>query len=131
MHLGDGSIRLRYGSRPIGVLIYDAHGHMSVHLMSGDRAPFASGNPDGGTALEMQAAFDSYLGYFGGYTIDAVAGTVSHSIEGCSYPNWAGTTQKRIYSLEGKRLKLSTPPMMFKGGEATFVLIWERTEEEN
>ena len=121
-----GEVRPTLGADPLGVLMYDASGHMSVHLMGRNRSKFAAGDMRRGTPEELKAAFDSYVSYYGTYVIDATEGTISHHLEGCSFPNWTGTTQKRFLKLEGKRLSLSTPPIRVDGKDVRVFLIWER-----
>src|ERR1700693_3516035 len=70
--------------RPTGLLIYDPSGRMSVQIVvRADRKPFAP-NTKGllsATLEEKADAFDSYAAYFGTYTVDAQAGTVTHHLE--------------------------------------------------
>jgi hypothetical protein len=122
----DGKVEPTLGIDPIGQLMYDANGRMSVHLMRRDRAAFASSDLHGATPQEAKAAFDVHQSYFGSYTMDLAAGTVSHHIEGGSFPNWTGTTQKRFFKLEGKRLSLSTAAIPIDGKQVRLFLIWER-----
>ena len=125
-HFEDGKVAPSLGIDPIGQLMYDANGRMSVHLMRRDRAAFASSDLRGATPQEAKAAFDAHQSYYGSYTLDLVAGVVSHHIEGGSFPNWTGTTQKRFFKLEGKKLSLSTPPISIEGKQVRVFLIWER-----
>jgi hypothetical protein len=39
------------------------------------------------------------ISYFGTYTVDERAKTLSFHILGCSFPNWTGTDQKRSFTL--------------------------------
>ncbi len=52
----DGSRFEMMGPSPEGVLMYDAHGRMSLQIMRPDRLKFAKGNRLEGTAEENQAA---------------------------------------------------------------------------
>ena len=122
----DGAVEPSLGLDPIGQLMYDASGRMSVHLMRRDRPAFASTDLRGGTPQELKVEFNSHQSYFGRYLVDVATGAVSHQIEGGSFPNWTGTTQKRFYKLEGNRLSLSTPPILIDGKQARVLLIWER-----
>jgi len=45
--------------------------------------------------------------YFGRYTIDEAAKAFIFHLEGCSFPNWTGTDQKRSFSLAGDELTWS------------------------
>lgn len=99
---------------------------MSVHIMHSDRTPFKSGDPFHSSPEELKDAFDRYFGYFGTYTVDENVGTVTHHVEGASYPNYVGTDQRRSFTWQGNRLVLSTPPERAGGADVTYVAIWER-----
>jgi hypothetical protein len=121
-----GEARYPLGRSVQGQLIYDAAGHMSAHLMMPDRPRFASGDRARGTDAEVRVAFVGYLAYYGTYTVDHQRGTVTHHVEGASFPNWVGSTQLRHLRLEGARLTLTTPPIRAAGEELVTVLTWER-----
>jgi hypothetical protein len=122
----DGRATNEYGANPRGRLIYDKGGRMSVHLADPRRKPFVSGDPLRAAPDEMKDAFAGYFGYFGTYTVDEKAGVVTHHVEEASYPNFAGTNQRRFFTLQGRRLILRTPPVLAGGTEITYVAIWER-----
>lgn len=67
---------LNRGPHPKGLIIYDAKGYMAVQIMP-DRArlPFAGSQP---TPDEAKAARTGYTAYFGAYTTDEAARTVTH-----------------------------------------------------
>ena len=121
-----GGIEAIYGPHPVGRLMYDADGRMSVHLMDARRRKFASGDRLVHTAEEVGEAFDGYFGYFGTYTVDEAAGTVTHHVVGASFPNFVGTEQKRFFVLSEPRLELTSPPMRREGTEVTLRVVWER-----
>jgi len=78
--------------------------------------------------MEIKSAFEGFVGYYGAYEVDEEQGTVTHHLEGSSFPNWVGTDQRRFFEFSGSRLTLSTPPIAFGGQDVTGVLIWERAE---
>jgi len=49
----------------------------------------------------------NYFGYFGTYTIDENAGTVTHHIEESWFPNLIGTQQVRHYRFQRNQLVLN------------------------
>src|SRR5688572_15034986 len=53
-------------------------------------------------------------------------GTVIHTLDTCSYPNWVGTQQRRHFLLEENTLTLTTPPIERAGSRATATVIWKR-----
>ncbi|HZF15024.1 MAG TPA: lipocalin-like domain-containing protein [Steroidobacteraceae bacterium] len=122
----DGRITLDYGPTPHGRLMYDASGHMSVHLLTPDRKKFASGDFLRPTPEELREAFDGYFGYYGRYTVDEKAGIVTHHVEGAAYPNYIGTGQRRLFKLEGDRLILKTPPERAAGNDVIYSIVWQR-----
>ena len=123
-----GRIQYPFGERAAGQLFYDAAGSMSAHLMKGDRTPFAAADPALGSDAEVRDAFDGYVAYFGTYSIDDTASTVTHHVAGASFPNWIGIDLVRRYVFDDEgRLRLSTPPIEVGGRSLEYVLSWERT----
>jgi hypothetical protein len=102
---------------------------MSAHLM------YPGAEPGDLSGLDMTAILAevarTYIGYYGSYTVDAVAGTVTHHVRGSLRQSWAETDQVREFELLGDdRLSLTanTPrntefSTNYAGGN---VLIWER-----
>jgi hypothetical protein len=125
-HRADGGEATDFGRSPRGCLMYTKGGRMSVHITHSDRTPFKSGDPFRASLEELKEAFDRYFGYFGTYTVDESAGTVTHHVEGASYPNYVGKDQRRSFTWQGNRLVLSTPPERAGGADATYVATWER-----
>ncbi len=114
------------GDQPQGALMYDERGNMSVQLMRRDRPAFAANDRLGGTPQEAKAALEGYLAYFGRYTVDEKNKTVTHHIEGCTFPNWVGVDQKRFFELSGDQLILRTPALTIRGGDAVGEIVWRR-----
>ena len=113
-HAADGREKNTYGSKPLGFVMYDKGGRMSVQIAPTDRKAAQSG-----------AAFEGYFGYFGTYTVDEKAGAVTHHVEGSSAPALIGTDQRRFFSLEKDRLVLTAPREQMDG-EFTYVATWEK-----
>ncbi len=122
----DGSVRFPMGKSPQGGLIYTKNGLVSVHMTRPDRKLFESGDWLGGTPSEIKSAFESYLGYYGRYTLNPDEKTVTHHIEGCTFPNWTGSQLVRNYLLDSDKLTLTTPPVLMGGGIRRGYLVWER-----
>jgi hypothetical protein len=102
----DGSTRLPLGDRPLGQLMYTADGHVSAQLVRADQSPFGSDDWREAAPAEMTAAWPSYFGYFGTYTIDIDAAAVTHHIVSGWFPNLVGTKQVRYFRFEDDRLVL-------------------------
>jgi hypothetical protein len=115
-----------YGPEPLGYLVYDKDGHMSVQIARSDRTPFTSSDPSRASPEELKNAFDGYFGYFGRYTVDERAGTVTHHVESCSYPNFVGTDQRRFFTWQGDHLVLSAPPERTDRSDVSYLATWVR-----
>jgi hypothetical protein len=92
------------GEGAVGVLDYSVDGKVSVHIMAKDRRYFA---------------------YYGDYTVDEAASTVTHHFEMASEPTFVGASNLRHARLDGPRLVLSGA-MAFEGKPATIEVTWTR-----
>src|SRR5882762_6482631 len=104
---------------PTGMIMYDPSGHMCVNIvLRADRKPFApyAKGIVTATAEEKAAAFDSYAGYFGTFTVDAKAGTVTHHLENNLVPGREGTDNVRWFEFQGNDRFYLTPMEDGKGG---------------
>jgi len=114
------------GSRPgnydTGLVTYDAAGQMSAHLMRAQGRSRENPTTDAARA----AAYSTYIGYFGPFTVDEPKGMVVHHVVGSSFPHWVGTDQVRYFKLseDGKTLELSVK----SGARVTSTLTWRRVE---
>jgi hypothetical protein len=122
----DGTVVDIYGSPPLGRLIYDAAGHMSVHLLKSNLSKCGTLDRRKCPNPQAREAFDNYLGYWGRYTVVANENALIHEIEGASVPDWIGTAQKRMVQISAKHLTITTPPQQVGGVLSTLVLEWER-----
>jgi hypothetical protein len=115
----------RNETRAGSVIIYTPSGHMMVHLMNKEgRTKYAGATP---TPEEALAAYRSYGGYFGRFTVyeNENPRYVVHNQEGTLNPGRA-MEAKRFYELKGNILRLGGPPTITEGGEtAGGHLYWE------
>ena len=118
--------RYPFGQEFTGLLIYDSSGYVSVQLVRYDRPLFAFDDMFGGTDSEVRAAFEGLNTYFGRFSVDEAAGTVTNHIEAASLPNRRGHEQVRRYEFVEGRLRLHTSPRLLNGEMLTGVLVWER-----
>src|SRR5262249_57665500 len=85
----EGRLRTDRGGEPVGLIIYDPSGHMSVQIMPGREQRLAS-------------PISQFLSYFGTYTIDEGASTVTHHRHGDIRPH-APTDVVRQYRVVAHR----------------------------
>jgi hypothetical protein len=105
------------GPHPTGLIIYDATGHMAVQIMPDRVRPKYAGTLP--TPNEARAAVLGYAAYFGTYTVDERARTVTHHREGNINPGELGDFVRRYEFLPGNRIVLR--PL-----ENQNALTWER-----
>ena len=122
----DGSVTYDWGKNPLGRVMFDAGGRLSLHLLDPDRPNFESGDFLGPTPEELNRAFKGYFGYFGSYAVDPDQLTVTFHIEGAAYPNYIGSDQIRYYEISADKLILRTPPERAGGEDIVYYVTWER-----
>jgi Lipocalin-like domain len=107
------------GPNPTGIIMYDAHGNMAVQIRADRPRPEYTGTPTPEQALQ---AMRGYVAYFGTYTIDERAGTVTHHRQGMLDAGAVDFVRKFQFTADGNRITL-TPV----GGTGTPThLTWER-----
>jgi hypothetical protein len=118
---GEGVLIDRLGANPVGILIYDPHENMSVQIMNREhgRIPLNTDN-------DIKAAFQSYVGYFGKYSIDEEERSITHHVAGSLYPRDVGRSFKRQYEFCGDQLIL-TATGLIGGDPIAAQLVWTRT----
>ncbi len=106
----DGKWVYLFGEHPKGYFVYDATGHVHIQIMKvPPLTPFPEANSDDGkppTPEHALAAYNSYVAYFGTYTVDAGKLVITHHVEGSLSPDYTDTDQPRPFRLEGDRLEI-------------------------
>lgn len=121
----EGAVKHPYGERPMGLLIYDATGHMSIQIMKMPHPKVASGDEEKITPAEKIALFDAYTAYWGKYRVDTARGVVIHRAEGDLSDVYIGEDEERPFELTGDRLTIR-PTWMADGRRWTGVRVFER-----
>jgi hypothetical protein len=105
------------GLRPTGLIIYDTKGNVAVQIQPDrPREKYVGTQP---TPEEAKAALAGYTAYFGTYSIDEKAGTVTHHRTGNINPGGMGDFVRRYEFISPNRLVLR--PL-----ENQNALTWER-----
>lgn len=99
-----------------GMIYYDANGVMMVQVAP-DRARTKAGSEP--TPAEAKDALTGYIAYFGTYTIDEAARTVTHHRQGSVQPGDAADLV-RGYEFEGDDRLILQPP------GSSYRVVWER-----
>jgi hypothetical protein len=108
------------GPKPTGLLFYDSAGNMAVQIMPDwERPKFALGRA---TPEQAKAAIDAYSAYFGTYSVDDQAATVTHRRSGNINPGDMGDFVRQVEFQEPNRLILKT-----RGTNNQ--IVWERVSQ--
>jgi hypothetical protein len=103
------------GANPKGMIYYGPHGEMAVQIAPDVKRARA------GAVMTPQEAFTAvkdYIAYFGTYTVDQQAGTVTHHRQDSLQPGDTDDLVRR-YELIDDRLVLRAP-------NSTLEVTWER-----
>jgi hypothetical protein len=122
--LVDGQVSYPLGKDATGYIMYNEDGYVFVAIMGPNRLKFAADDLLSGSTEEEAQAEETYVSYCGRYDFEGE--TVIHHVELSLFPNWVGGEQERLVELEGKRLTLSTHPILLRGIQQRAHLIWER-----
>lgn len=101
-----------------GIMIYDNLGNMAAQVMPNRvRRKYAAAEP---TPEEAKDAITGYLAYFGTYTVDEQARTITHHRKGNINPGGVGDDVVRVYVFESNDRVVLTP------AGSTNKIVWER-----
>jgi len=121
-----------YGRHPIGLLMYDRSGWMSVQIVSDPKptVPAVSSREEFLKAPESEkaAAIDGFYAYYGTWTVDEAGATVTHHIKQSLYPAERDTDGTRQLTLQGNTLTLVAHAHEM-GEDHERKLVWERIAE--
>ncbi|MEJ2289418.1 MAG: lipocalin-like domain-containing protein [Deinococcales bacterium] len=87
---------------PVGVIMYDGLGNMAVQITSDPRGVE--------TPVEQPEIVNGYVAYYGTYSVDPAAGTVTHHRQGHLNPALAELSVVRYYEFSGDTLTLTLAP---------------------
>ncbi|MBS0295052.1 MAG: lipocalin-like domain-containing protein [Proteobacteria bacterium] len=112
------------GEDPVALLIYDRAGHFAAQFMKRDRSVLA---PDAATSGPNNSrAIGGYDAYFGAYSIDDAAGTVTQTLSAALSAEHVGATLTRAMTVEGDRLVIEIDTAHADGTPVRRTLSWTR-----
>jgi hypothetical protein len=114
------------GEQPIGRLFYDASGYMALQMMRPGRAR-AIGEPSTPEQAGNARVVLGYDAYFGRFTVDSAAGTVTHHIEGSLFPEDLGKDFTRRFRVDADTFELSFESPSADGSSITRTLVFRRS----
>lgn len=86
---------------------------------------FGSDSKDDGSAEDFRSSVMGSSTHYGMVAIDEQAIELVFTVDGASFPNWEGTTQRRRYRLEGEELRYHVPP---RADGSVPISVWRRVD---
>jgi hypothetical protein len=125
---GDGLGAVPYwDAAATGLIIYTADGYVSAQLYDA-RRPKLGKEWEQADPNAARTLFAGLATYYGRYTVDTEASTVTHLVEGAMSPDWVGSRLVRSYRFLGpNRIELGV--LTNAEGQPVanrLVLVWER-----
>ena len=123
----DGKKSEPFGPNAKGNVIFTSGKRVAVIITRADLPKIASNNRTTGTPEENKAVAAGSIAYFGTYEVNDADKLLTMHLEGSTFPNWAGTDQKRTVDLSGDELKfINKNPSM---GQGVVTVTWKRIKE--
>jgi hypothetical protein len=105
----DGSKVDTFGPNPKGLQIFERNGRTSAIITASNLPKFAGSNRATGTTDENKAVVQGSVAFFGPYSVNEVDHSFTFQVEGSTFPNWEGGTQKRLIAISGDELTITIP----------------------
>jgi hypothetical protein len=121
----DGNKNDTFGPNPQGMLTLDANGHYVVAIVRAGLPRVASNNRTTGTPEENKAIVVGSIAHFGAFSVNAADKSITFKIVAATFPNWAGSTQKRAFTVAGDELKWTAAAA---SGGGTGTVVWKRAK---
>lgn len=106
-----------------GYLVYMPSGLMSVQLMRSDRVPYEGVRP---TLMEANDTMQSYVSYFGSFSVDSAEGVIVHRPAGHLDPNKVGVDTSQAFEFREDQLVLELPVITSEAPAVRTFVYWNR-----
>lgn len=126
-HTASGERRVdpSLGADPIAILMYDRAGHFAAQFMKRDRSAMPELQPTV-AAPNNSSARDGYDAYFGEYSVDDAAGTVTQRLTGALSAQNVGMVLTRGMLVTGDALTIQLETASAAGEPVVRTLRWRR-----
>jgi len=125
---GERRVEPGLGEDPIALLYYDHSGRFAAQFMKRDRSTAAVMTPATASAPNNSRAQGGYDAYFGTYTVDDQAGTVTQRLLGALSAENVGLVLTRSMIVDGDTLTIELATAAADGESVTRTLVWRRAQ---
>ncbi len=106
----EGTRSQPFGPNPKGIMVFTRDGHFSLFQSTAELPRLAANDRARATPDEATTIIRDSIAYFGTYTVDEAARSLSVTIEASTYANLLGPPQRRIITvLSPTDLEFSNP----------------------
>jgi Lipocalin-like domain len=121
---GERRIDPTLGEDPVAILFYDRSGNFAAQFMKRDRSAVVEAGA--APAMNNSRAKDGYDAYFGTYSVDDAAGTVTQELAGALSKENVGQVLTRGMVVAGDALTIQLETRSIEGEPVTRTLRWRR-----
>ena len=125
-HAGERRVDPALGADPVALLVYDAHGRFTAQFMKRDRSDLPPEAAPAAAGPNNSRARGGYDAYFGTYTVDDAAGTVTQRLTGALSPENVGQVLTRAMTVTGDELTIELETTSADGVPVIRTLRWGR-----
>jgi hypothetical protein len=125
---GERRVEPGLGEDPIALLYYDRSGRFAAQFMKRDRSAAAMTPATAASAPNNSRAQGGYDAYFGTYTVDDWAGTVTQRLVGALSAENVGLVLTRSMIVDGDTLTIELATAAADGEAVTRTLVWRRAQ---
>ena len=122
---GEPRIEPSLGADPIALLVYDRGGNFAAQFMKRDRQSVPPTSA-GASGPNNSRAVGGYDAYFGSYSVDDAAGTVTQRLLGALSPENVGLVLTRSMRVSGDELVIHLETASADGTPVVRTLRWTR-----
>jgi hypothetical protein len=122
----DGRKENSWGANVKGVVNFDGSGHVMLMII-GEDVPAPSANSQAPEKVTKQSKRD-VIAYFGTYSVDEAAKTVTYTAERATAPSFDGVARKASVTLIDDELVQVSAPVTTPRGTANPSIVWRRAK---
>ena len=121
--LDTGAVRYPFGKTARALVIYARNGYVATIFTAADRKPPVAATA---TAQEAVDLYQTMIAFGGRYEL--IANRLVYHPELSWNELWNGTTQERVFEVDGDRLEVRSVPTVsaLTGARTVFSLAWKR-----
>jgi hypothetical protein len=111
------------GEKARAIVIYTVDGHVATIFAAADRKPAVAAQATEQEAIDLYRSMIAFAGRY-----ELVGNRLIYHPEISWNAAWNGTTQERVFHVDGDRLEVRSVPVVstLTGARAVFSLVWER-----